>query len=186
MSRSSWLWALFACLILLPSAYSIGVSFSAQDGGGSVSINSVYNLDDNVSASESSSASFGPVGISDTRSVSGTGKTKTYQSYSGSGGYRGKSSFSAVGSGFLTGSASLAPGSMNAFQSTSATGDFAETSLGLNDMNGSAGTRFAMSGGNMVSTQEISTGSVHASGGLHASADSIQVSAYGTVRTRAV
>ena len=110
-------------MLLLPGAYSIEVSFSATDGGGSVGLNSIYNLDDSVSASEGASASFGQVGITDTRSVSGTGNVQADQSYSGSGGYAGQAVFQATdATGSLTGSATIKPDSLSANQIISASG----------------------------------------------------------------
>ena len=154
--------ALLTCLLLLPGAYSIGVSFSAQGGGGSVGLNSIYNLDDSVSASEGASASFGQVGISDTRSVSGTGNVhQADQSYSGNGGYSGSASFSKLGSGSLTGSASLSPGSMSASQGVSVSGP---SNAGMSVTNGgTADVNSNLVLGSMQASQSISTGSAHAS-----------------------
>jgi len=152
--------ALFACLLLLPGAYSVGISFSAQDGSGSVSLSSIYNLDDSVSVNEESTASFGPVGISNTRFVSGTGHIQADQSYSGSGGYTGSAKFSTLGSGSLTGSAILTPSSLSAFQNVVASGQ-SNAGMSVTD-GGTAEVGSNIVSGSMQSSQSISTGSAHA------------------------
>jgi hypothetical protein len=73
LSSAPWLVVLLACIFLLPEAYSIDVSLSAENGGDSVSIDSSYEVDTGVSVSEESEASFDEVGIENTRLVSGTG-----------------------------------------------------------------------------------------------------------------
>lgn len=175
--RSSWLLALLVCLLFLPGAYSIEVSFSAQDGGGSVGLNSIYNLDDSASASEGATASFGQVGITDTRSVSGTGNVQADQSYSGSSGYAGSAGFSSLGSGSLTGSASLTPGTLSASQVASVSGS-GSSSLNVEDPNGNfAGVYADTIEGSLSASQNAWTGSAHASSTVHSSGQSVAVEA---------
>jgi len=108
LSSAPWLVVLLACIFLLPEAYSIDVSLSAENGGDSVSIDSSYEVDTGVSVSEESEASFDEVGIENTRLVSGTGNINAVQTYSGSGGYVGSATLSSQGvSGSLKGTASL-------------------------------------------------------------------------------
>jgi len=71
--------ALVACMLFLPEAYSIRVSFSAHNDIGSVGVSNIYNLEDNKSANEGISASLGQVGISNIRSIPGTGNIKASQ-----------------------------------------------------------------------------------------------------------
>ena len=154
--------ALLACLLLPSGAYSIGVSFSASGGGGSVGLNSIYNLDDSVSASEGASASFGQVGITDTRSVSGTGNVQADQSYSGSGGYAGSSQINAEGvSGTLQSNAALTPQSLTANQGLSLTGNSVDTGMSLANKGDSANLGVGITSGTVDSNQVIQTGSVH-------------------------
>ncbi len=157
--------ALIACMFFLPEAYSIGISFSAQDGSGSVSLISIFHLDDSVSANEGSSMSFGQVGIFDTRVLSGTGDIKADQYYLGSGGYMGSASFSTTGSGSLTGTANLTPSSLSASQGISASGSSSAQMILTNG--GTAGVSLQVPQGSMISTQSLSIGSAHASGNSH-------------------
>ena len=169
--------ALLACLLLLPGAYSIEVSFSAQDGGGSVGLSSIYNLDDSASASEGASASFGQVGITDTRSVSGTGNLQADQRYSGSGGYSGAASFHSDGSGTMTGSASLNPQSMCSSQVASVSGS-GFSRLNVVDPNGNFASVYADTiEGSLSASQNAWTGSAHASSMVHSSGKSVAVEA---------
>lgn len=98
-------------------------------------MDSIYNLDDSASVNEGSSASFGQVGISDARSVSGTGNIEASQSYSGSGdqsgnGYSGNSQIHAIDANTaISSSASLAPSMLSVSQSTSIIGDSGDVSL---------------------------------------------------------
>ncbi len=123
-------------------------------------LNSVYNLDDSVSASESSSASFGRVGITDTRSVSGTGDINALQSYSGSSGYSGQADLDASGvSGTFRGTASLTPSAMSASQSGSFAGDSTDTSMSLTSKGNSVDVSSGMTLGRITTSQNIWTGS---------------------------
>lgn len=157
---------LFICLLFIPGAYCIEVSFSASEGSDSVSIVSIYRLDDSASASESVSANFGPVGISDTRSLSGAGGIRADQSYSGSGGYKGSAIFSTDGSGSLTGTASLTANSLSANQDVSATGSLSSAEMSLTNGD-TVGVSLQLVDGSLTSFQSLSTGSAHASSSSH-------------------
>jgi hypothetical protein len=168
---------LFACIFLLPEAYSIDVSLSAENGGDSVSVDSSYEVDTEVSVSEESEASFDEVGIENSRSLSGTGKAKAAQTYSGSGGYSGSSSFTSSGSGSLTGSANLNPESMNAMQDISASGE-SSADMTLTH-GGTASVGCNLYSGSINALQSISTGSAHGSQNVYGSG-SLSASAYGS------
>ena len=93
-----------------------------------------------MSASETSSASSDQIGITNTRSISGTGSyIDAYQTYSGSEGYDGIASFSASGSGSVTASAFLDPKYMTASQNIAASGGVAEAETSVNNRGSSAG-----------------------------------------------
>ncbi len=111
--------SLAAPLFSAHTASAIEISFSAEEGGGSVDLASDYNMDTDVSVSEEAEATFdGQVKIDDSRSLSGQGEIQAAQRYSGSSGYRGSAVLSASGSGSLTGLASLATGFLSAIISS--------------------------------------------------------------------
>jgi len=106
-------------------------------------------------------ASFGQVGITDSRTLSGTGDIKASQSYSGSGGYAGSFTLDAQGaSGNLQGSATLTPQTLTASQDLSLTGDLVDTSTSLTNEGDSATLGVAITSGKIDSSQSIQTGSV--------------------------
>lgn len=90
-SLRSWFGVILACFFLLPVAYSIEVGFSAENCGESVGLISSYEVDPDVSVREESSASFDPIRIENTRSISGTGNINARQFYYGSADYNGHS-----------------------------------------------------------------------------------------------
>jgi len=81
------------CLLVLQEAHAIDISFSASNNGGSVSIWDVYDVDDSVAVSETSSASFSDgVSMANSRHISGPGEVEVIQRYSGSDGVAAESS----------------------------------------------------------------------------------------------
>jgi len=156
---------LIACLIILvPGAYSIGVGFSAGNGGESVGLWSSYDVGTDVAVREVSKASFDKLAIENARSISGSGEIEADQTYSGSGGYTGEATFGTSGSGSLTSSASLTPASMNAYQSAFASGS---SNVGMGITNeGTARLDYNLESGSMKAEQSISTGSARASGSV--------------------
>lgn len=148
-------------ILLSFDSLAISVGFSAGNGGESVSLSSNYDVGTDVSVSEESTASFDQLAIENTRSVSGTGDINVVQTYSGSGGYRGSANFMAVGTGSLSGSASLNPESMNAMQDISALGE-SSADMAL-EYGGIARVGCDLYSGSINSVQSIHTGSGHGS-----------------------
>ena len=162
LSGLSWFVALFACVILVPGAYSIEVGFSAENGGESTDISSSYDVDTGVSVSEESTASFDQPSITNTRSVSGSGNINAVQTYSGSGGYEGSAMLSAQGaSGTLQSNALIAPGYLSAKQDVSFSGSSVETGMSLANQGDLADISVVIASGIIDSSQRIQTGSVH-------------------------
>ena len=160
LSMLSWLVALLACVFLVPGAYSIEVSFSAENRDDSVSIESGYDVDTDVSVSEESTASFDQPAIENTRSVSGTGDINAFQSYSGSVGYFGQADLDASGvSGTFRGTASLRPSAMSASQSGSFVGISTDTGMSLTSKGNSVDVSSGMTSGTITTSQNIWTGS---------------------------
>ncbi len=144
--------------------------------GDSTSLISTYDLSPGLSASETLLASSEQAEIEDIRSVSGTGSIKADQIYSGSGGISGQSVFQAAEAiGSLAGSAIIKPDSMSAFQTVSVSADLAEASQILSMNGASANTKGTISKGSLEASQNVYTGSVHASGEFHADADLITI-----------
>jgi hypothetical protein len=161
LSSAPWLVVLLACIFLLPEAYSIDVSLSAENGGDSVSIDSSYEVDTGVSVSEESEASFDEVGIENSRSISGSGDINAAQTYSGSGGYTGSATLNAKGvSGTLKGNTILTPSTLSASQIASLSGDSADVSLSLNHQGDLLYMGSGMGSGSLITSQNVQTGSV--------------------------
>ncbi len=73
-------------MISIQGVLAIDISFSASNGGQSVSIWDTYLVDDSVSVSGTSSATFDNLGMTDSRNVFGSGDAYLRQRLQGSGG----------------------------------------------------------------------------------------------------
>lgn len=163
LARISRLLGLIACLIILvPGAYSIGVGFSAGNGGESVGLWSSYDVGTDVAVREVSKASFEKLAIENARSISGNGDINALQSYSGSSGYAGSATlYSQDVSGSFQGSALLTPEYLSARQDLSLSGGLVDTSMSLAYEGDSADLGVAIYSGSIDSSQSIETGSVN-------------------------
>ncbi len=123
MSRSYRLVMLMACLLALQGAYAIDVHFSASDGGGGVvGIHNSYDVDDGISVSGESSASFDDgLMMTNTRSILGPGDVGVTQEYWGND-YAGMNYVYVrdPASTRMSGSTTLTPGTASAYQDMSA------------------------------------------------------------------
>jgi len=145
-------------------ALAIEVSFSAEDGGGSVGISDDYEVSTGVSVSEESEANFGNVEMTNCREVAGSGDVSMTQTYSGSGGYVGNSYVSTQdASSTISTSAILTPAALNAKLSGSIIGRSSDLSLNLNSNGYSAQTNAGMNGGLLSTDMAAWTGSASVS-----------------------
>jgi hypothetical protein len=166
---------IFLVVCFIQGSLAIEVSFSAEDGGGSVGISDEYDVSTGVSISEESEAKFGNVEMTNSREVAGSGDAKAVQSYSGSG-YTGHASFLASGAlSSLTGFAQLTPYYLNAAQNIVVSGDWAKSSLGVMQGSSEAFTSGSVNDGSMIVSQGAWTGSVHVSESVQAQGNNIVV-----------
>lgn len=141
----SWLLGLLGCLILVPSAYSIEVGLSAEDGGSSIGLYNDYEASDGISINENANACFGDLEITDSREVAGSGDLNLYQEFLGSNGLSnyiaGRELLAASAHNLLDSSnAILKPTSFDTNACTTAN---AETGLIATGINGNTGPCFA-------------------------------------------
>ena len=156
---------------------AIDVSFSAENGGEEVGVSSSYDVDSDISVSESSSASFGNTPrIENSRQISGTGDANATQSCTGNT-YTSRSTYDASdASTSFSGSAILLPQSLSASQVAGASGGNADSSLSITQGGATASISGGMTGGAMSASQSIWTGSAHASQGLSAVGEEVRFS----------
>jgi hypothetical protein len=114
--------------------------------------------------SEESTASFNQPAIENTRSLSGTGEIRAFQSYSGSSGYFGQAYLDSSGvSGTLRGTASLTPSAMRSSQSGLFSGDLTDMGMSLTSKGNSVDVSSGMTYGTVTTSQNIWTGSAEGS-----------------------
>lgn len=164
MWLSPWLLALLACMLLVPGVRSIGISFSAEDGGASLGISNDYQLSDGVSVNEGAEAKFGNVEMNDHRAIDGTGDMHLTQRMVGSGGYVGESVVNAAGStGNIVNDANLLPSALSAQQTADMEGQAIFADFGLRNKNCESQTYSILNNGELDASQSINTGSALAS-----------------------
>jgi hypothetical protein len=105
--------ALVLCL-LSPFAGAVAISYTAESGGESVSINENYDVDDSVTVKETTDISFGNLQVDQERTAEGTGEADLKQTISGK---------SVDGTGYVAENDILSEGTINAKTYTSATGN---------------------------------------------------------------
>ncbi len=146
-------------MAILPMIYGSGieVSFSAEGGGGQyASIDSVYDVEENVFVTESATASFDEFGITDIRTVSGKGIYKADQTLATSGAYSSHSSFSSQEFGQLSGNANLKNGCLEVSQNVLASGLSSYASVSAANNGGSASVGCSVNQGSISASQRIS------------------------------
>jgi len=104
--------ALVLCL-LSPFAGAVTISYSADSGGESVSINENYDVDNTVTVKETTDISFGNLQVDQERTAEGTGKADLKQTITGK---------AADGTQYTAGNVILTNGTIDAKTYTSATG----------------------------------------------------------------
>jgi len=154
---------------------AIDVSFSAENGGEEVGVSSSYDVDSDISVSESSSASFGNTPrIENSRQISGTGDANATQSCTGNT-YTSRSTYDASdASTSFSGSAILLPQSLSASQVAGASGGNADSSISVTQAGTTASISSGMTDGAMSSSQSIWTGSAHASQSISAAGEEVR------------
>ena len=154
---------------------AIDVSFSAENGGEEVGVSSSYDVDSDISVSESSSASFGNTPrIENSRQISGTGDANATQSCTGNT-YTSRSTYDASdASTSFSGSAILLPQSLSASQVAGASGGNADSSISVTQAGTIASISSGMTDGAMSSSQSIWTGSAHASQSISAAGEEVR------------
>lgn len=120
------------------SANAIDIYFSASDGGGnSVGIWDSYQVDDGVEVSETASASFNVLGMTDFRSMTGYGDVSAVQRYTGSSGYIGQSRFETEDASIqMASSANLNPDRFQASQNAIFDGEYGLLNIKATDPDG--------------------------------------------------
>jgi hypothetical protein len=103
--------ALVLCL-LSPFASAVTISYTADSGGESVSIDDNYDVDNSVTVKETTDISFGNLQVDQERTAEGTGEADLKQTISGK---------SVDGTGYVAENVILSEGTINAKSSTSAT-----------------------------------------------------------------
>ena len=154
---------------------AIDVSFSAENGGEEVGVSSSYDVDSDISVSESSTASFGNTPrIENSRQISGTGDANATQSCTGNT-YTSRSTYDASdASTSFSGSAILLPQSLSASQVAGASGGNADSSISVTQAGTTASISSGMTDGAMSSSQSIWTGSAHASQSISAAGEEVR------------
>jgi len=78
---------LLICILILPGAYAIDVSFSASNGGRSVGFWETYDTDDSIGVKADTSTKFKEgLSMTESQTVSGQGDAHVYQEMFGTGG----------------------------------------------------------------------------------------------------
>ena len=139
-------------------------TWALSPGDDSARLNSFYDLSDGVSATEKSSATTDQIGITNSRSIAGTGNMYAFQGYSGSNDYSGSSSVGANEvSGTIESNAALTPTTLSASQVASLSGDSADVGLSLDHQGDSIYMSSGIGSGTITTSQDVWTGSVHGS-----------------------
>ena len=152
------------CVILIQGAQAIDIGFSASNGGESVAMSNTYLVDDSVSVSESASATFDGLGITDSRDVFGSGDAYLYQELQGTDGgndWTADHTLWTVNTAILrdTSSASLKPASCQVSRSSDVrNSDTAATELYGHQGRDHAGEFSYVSGGDLSDTQNLAIG----------------------------
>ena len=164
---------LVACSV--QGGQAIEVSFSAENGGEEVGVSSSYDVDSDISVSESSTASFeNTPRIENSRQISGTGDANTTQSCTGNT-YTSRSTYDASdASTSFSSSATLLPQSLSASQVAGASGGNADSSISVTHGGATASISSGMTDGAMSSSQSIWTGSAHASQSISAAGEEVR------------
>ena len=135
----------------------IEISFSAEDSADQyASIDSIYDVEENVAVEESAIASFDEFGITDTRTVSGEGIHRADQRLTRNGGYSSESHFTSQGYGHLRGDANLKQGCLCASQNAQGSGLFSHASLSAANNGGDAVISCSANNGSIGSIQSAS------------------------------
>lgn len=115
MSSLSWLPGFLAIVLLVTGAHSIEVGFYAENGGESVGISDYYDVSEGISIYEEAEAQFDELKMIESREVAGSGDADMQQTFTGSGGYIGRSNiWSQDASHVIFSSAVLTPDNLNA------------------------------------------------------------------------